>query len=156
MKGNAKVIECLNTILTGELTAINQYFLHSRMLQHWGLGKLGKKEYEASIDEMKHADQLIKRILFLEGLPNLQKYNKLQIGQSVKEIMEADLALEKDTFPLLRKFITICEDAKDYVSRDLLVSILASEEHHYDWLNTSLELYEKVGEANFIQSHMDV
>lgn len=156
MKGNAKVIESLNVILTGELTAINQYFLHARMLQHWGLGKMGKKEYEASIDEMKHADQLIKRILFLEGLPNLQKYNKLQIGQSVKEVMEADLALEKETLPLLKKFISICEDAKDYVSRDLLVSILASEEQHYDWLNTLLELYEKVGEANFLQSHMDV
>lgn len=155
MKGNPKVIEALNSVLTRELTAINQYFLHARMLQDWGLEKLGKLEYDASIDEMKHADQLIKRILFLEGLPNLQKLDKLNIGQNVKEVMESDLEVEKIAVPLLQECIATCEEAKDYTSRDLFASILASEEEHIDWLETQLGLLNKVGEQNFIQAQME-
>lgn len=154
MKGNPKIITALNDVLTGELTAINQYFLHSRMLQDWGLEKLAKLEYEASIDEMKHADQLIKRILFLEGLPNLQKLGKLKIGQNVQEILESDIAVENDAVPRLKNHIKLCEEESDYVTRDLFLSILASEEDHVDWLETQLGLLKKVGEQNFIQAQM--
>lgn len=156
MKGSKTVIAALNDCLTRELTAINQYFLHARMLQDWGLEKLGKLEYAASIDEMKHADALIKRILFLEGLPNLQKLGTLKIGQNVKEVLESDLAVEYDAVPNLKKSIKLAEEEQDYVSRDLFRAILDSEEHHIDWLETQLNLLEKVGEQNFIQSQMDV
>lgn len=155
MKGHPKVIEALNGVLTRELTAINQYFLHARMLEDWGLAKLGRLEYEASIDEMKHADQLIKRILFLEGLPNLQKLNKIRIGQNIKEILECDLAVENEAVPYLKECIKLAEDLQDYVSRDLFRSILDSEEHHIDWLETQHGLLEKVGEQNYIQSQME-
>ncbi len=155
MKGSQKVIDALNDVLTKELTAINQYFLHARMLQDWGLEKLGKLEYKASIDEMKHADELIKRILFLEGLPNVQKLSKVRIGQNVKEILEADLAVENEAVPALKDHIKLCEDEADYVSRDLFTEILASEEEHVDWLETQLDLLNKIGEQNFIQSQMD-
>ncbi len=155
MKGSQKVINALNDVLTKELTAINQYFLHARMLQDWGLEKLGKLEYKASIDEMKHADELIKRILFLEGLPNVQKLSKVRIGQNVKEILEADLAVENEAVPALKDHIKLCEDEADYVSRDLFTEILASEEEHVDWLETQLDLLNKIGEQNFIQSQMD-
>ncbi len=155
MKGSQKVINALNDVLTKELTAINQYFLHARMLQDWGLEKLGKLEYKASIDEMKHADELIKRSLFLEGLPNVQKLSKVRIGQNVKEILEADLAVENEAVPALKDHIKLCEDEADYVSRDLFTEILASEEEHVDWLETQLDLLNKIGEQNFIQSQMD-
>lgn len=155
MKGEPKVIEALNGVLTRELTAINQYFLHARMLEDWGLAKLGRLEYEASIDEMKHADQIIKRILFLEGLPNLQKLHKIRIGQNVKEILECDLAVENEAVPALKECIKIAEDLQDYVSRDLFRSILNSEEHHIDWLETQLGLLNKVGEQNYIQSQIE-
>lgn len=155
MKGSKKIIEALNESLTRELTAINQYFLHSRMLEDWGFEKLAKLEYAASIDEMKHADALIKRILFLEGLPNLQRLGTLKIGQNIKELLEADLAVEYDAVPNLKKAIKLSEEEQDYVSRDLFRAILDSEEHHIDWLETQLSLLEKVGEQNFIQSQMD-
>ncbi|MBG59230.1 MAG: bacterioferritin [Peredibacter sp.] len=155
MKGSKNVIKALNECLTRELTAINQYFLHARMLEDWGLEKLGKLEYEASIDEMKHADALIKRILFLEGLPNLQKLNNLRIGQNVKEVLEADLEVENEAVPHLKASIKIAEEEQDYVSRDLFRAILDSEEHHIDWLETQLGLLNKVGEQNFIQSQME-
>ena len=155
MKGNANIIAALNEVLGAELVAINQYFLHARMLEDWGLAKIGKLEYEASIDEMKHADQLIKRILFLEGLPNLQKYGKLRIGQNIKEVIEADLAVEHEAIPRLKQHIKLCETEADYVTRDILLSILSSEEHHVDWLETQLGLLEKVGEQNYIQSQMN-
>jgi bacterioferritin len=154
MKGSPKVIEALNGVLTKELTAINQYFLHARMLEDWGLTKLGKLEYDASIDEMNHADDLIKRILFLEGLPNLQKLGRIKIGQNVKEILAADLAVEHDALPYLKDCIELAENERDYVSRDLFSSILASEEEHIDWLETQQSLLEKIGEQNFIQSQM--
>ena len=154
MKGNKEIIAALNEVLTGELTAINQYFLHSRMLADWGLEKLAKLEYDASIDEMKHADELIKRILFLEGLPNLQKLGKLGIGQNVKELLESDLAVENDACPRLKKHIKLCEEESDYVTRDIFLSILASEEDHVDWLETQLGLLNKVGEQNYIQAQM--
>ncbi|MCO4755921.1 MAG: bacterioferritin [Bacteriovoracaceae bacterium] len=155
MKGSPKVIKALNECLTRELTAINQYFLHARMLQDWGLEKLGKLEYDASIDEMKHADALIKRILFLEGLPNLQKLNNLRIGQNVKEIIEADLEVEYEAVPHLKTSIKIAEEEQDYVSRDLFRAILDSEEHHIDWLETQQNILNKIGEQNFIQSQID-
>jgi len=155
MKGSKNVIKALNECLTRELTAINQYFLHARMLEDWGLEKLGKLEYEASIDEMKHADALIKRILFLEVLPNLQKLNNLRIGQNVKEVLEADLEVENEAVPHLKASIKIAEEEQDYVSRDLFRAILDSEEHHIDWLETQLGLLNKVGEQNFIQSQME-
>jgi bacterioferritin len=155
MKGSKAVIEALNSVLTKELTAINQYFLHSRMLQDWGLEKLGKLEYEASIDEMKHADMVIKRILFLEGLPNLQKLDKLKIGQDIKEVIEADLAVEYAAVPHLKKCIQIAEAELDFASRDLFLSILKSEEHHIDWLETQRDLVKAVGVQNYIQSQMD-
>lgn len=155
MKGSKKVIQALNDCLTRELTAINQYFLHARMLQDWGLEKLGKLEYDASIDEMKHADSIIKRILFLEGLPNLQKLGTLKIGQNVQEVLEADLEVEYEAVPNLKAAIKLAEEEQDYVSRDLFRSILDSEEHHIDWLETQLGLLKKVGEQNYIQSQMD-
>jgi bacterioferritin len=155
MKGSDKVIEALNSVLTKELTAINQYFLHARMLQNWGLEKLGKLEYEASIDEMKHADMVIKRILFLEGLPNLQKLNKLRIGQNVQEVIEADLEVEYDAVPHLKKCIQMAEAELDYASRDLFLDILKSEEHHIDWLETQRDLLKSVGQQNYMQSQME-
>lgn len=151
MKGDKQVIEYLNKVLTNELTAINQYFLHSRILGDWGVSELASKEYEESIDEMKHADQLIKRILFLEGLPNLQDLHKIMIGEDVKEILECDLKLESKAVPLLREAITHCEQVHDYVSRELFESILESEEEHVDWLETQLGLIGRMGLENFIQ-----
>lgn len=154
MKGDPRVIEFLNKALKNELTAINQYFLHARMLQDWGLEVLGKKEYQESIEEMEHADELIKRVLFLEGLPNLQDLGKLRIGESVREVLECDLALEHQAIPDLRDAIEHCEQVRDYVSRELFSKILDNEEEHVDWLETQLELLDKVGEQNYIQSQM--
>ena len=154
MKLDEKVITHLNKILGHELTAINQYFLHSRMLKDWGLDKLGDYEYSESVDEMKHADALIQRILFLEGLPNLQELNKLQIGENVGEILACDLKLEHMAIPDLRAAVAYCEQCGDYVTRDLLQGILVNEEEHVDWLETQLELIEKTGLENYIQSQM--
>ena len=155
MKGSANIIDALNTVLTQELTAINQYFLHARMFQNWGLEKIGKLEYEASIDEMKHADQVIKRILFLEGLPNLQRLNKIRVGQTVPEVIQADLEVEYEAVPNLKKFIKLCEEEHDYATRDLFLSILKSEEHHIDWLETQRDLIKAVGVQNYMQSQME-
>ena len=154
MQGDKQVIAHLNKILRNELTAINQYFLHSRMLKDWGLSRLGHYEYEESIDEMKHADRLIERILFLEGLPNLQDIGKLLIGQDVKEILECDLKLEETAIPDLREAIAHCESVRDYVSREILEDILESEEEHVDWLETNLALIDRVGIENYQQSQM--
>jgi len=154
MKGDSKVIKYLNKALKNELVAINQYFLHARMFENWGLNELNEKEYEESIDEMKHADALIKRILFLEGLPNLQDIGKIQVGENTEEILRCDLAIELEAVPVLREAIEYCEQAKDYVSRELFEDILAGEEEHIDWLETQLELIEKVGLQNYQQSKM--
>jgi bacterioferritin len=152
VKGDATIIGHLNKVLKNELTAINQYFLHSRILKDWGVKALADHEYEESMDEMKHADQLIERILFLEGLPNLQDLGKLFIGESVKEILECDLRLEMVAIPDLRAGIADAEKAGDYVSRDLFSSILDSEEEHVDWIETQLGLIEKIGEERYTQT----
>ena len=154
MKGDSVVIQHLNTVLGNELVAINQYFLHARMLQDWGLEKLGEHEYKESIDEMKHADLLIKRVLFLEGLPNLQDLGKLLIGENVREILECDLRLEMAGIPDLKAAIAYCETVADYGSRELFEDILESEEEHIDWLETQLSLIDRVGLENYQQSQM--
>ncbi len=149
--GDPETIRWLNVILKNELTAINQYFLHSRMLADWGLSTLAKKEYEESIDEMKHADALIKRVLFLGGLPNLQDLGKLMIGENVKEVISCDLSLEMMSYPDLKNAIVHCENVRDFGSRELFVHILESEEEHIDWLQTQLRLIEQMGIQNFVQ-----
>ena len=152
MQGNAKVIDYLNQVLKNELTAINQYFLHSRMFKNWGLPKLEDIEHRESIDEMKHADASIERILFLEGLPNLQDIGMLRIGENTKEIFVADLATELDAIPVLRSAIAFCESAGDYISREILTDILESEEEHVDWLDTQVNLIDKMGLENYLSS----
>ena len=154
MKTDAKVIDYLNKILKNELTAISQYFLHARMYQNWGLNELNEREYRESIDEMKHADRLIDRILFLEGLPNLQDIGKLLIGENVKEMLRSDLKLEMDSTPLVREAIAYCESCRDYVSRELLEAILTGEEEHIDWLETQLTLIDTIGLQNYLQSKL--
>lgn len=154
MKGDTTVIKHLNTILGNELVAINQYFLHARMLDNWGLKALGAKEYAESIDEMKHADALINRILFLEGLPNMQDLGKLSIGENTREVFECDLKIEHKALADLRIAIAHCESVKDFGSRELLENILVSEEEHVDWLETQLGLIDRIGLENFEQSGM--
>lgn len=154
MQGDPKTIEFLQRVLRNELTAINQYFLHARMFRHWGLRRLGEKEYEESIDEMKHADALVQRILFLEGLPNLQDLNKLYVGEHAIECLECDLRLEREAHPLLREAIAHTEQVRDYITRELFEKILESEEEHIDWLETQLELASKIGRENFLQSQI--
>ncbi len=152
MKGDKKVIKHLNKVLANELTAINQYFLHAKMFSNWGLHKLYEKEYHESIDEMKHADRLIERILFLEGLPNLQELGKIRIGEHTREIFECDLALELEALPDLREAIVHAEQVGDFVSRELFEAILTSEEEHVDWIETQLALIVRIGEENYQQS----
>jgi bacterioferritin len=150
MLRDQKVIEHLNTQLTNELTAINQYFLHARTLQHWGVTKLGKKEYDESIDEMKHADSLIQRILFLNGLPNVQRLNQVAVGETVEEILQADLSLEEKALGDLREAIAYCESVRDFVSRDLFLHILDSEEEHVDFLERQFDLIKQIGIERYI------
>ena len=154
MQGSAAIIDVLNEILTGELTAINQYFLHAKMCQNWGYKRLHQHIYKESIDEMKHADVLIERILFLEGLPNVQRLAKINIGQSVLEILKNDLAVEMVALPLLNKSIEACRAAGDNGTEHLLIEILESEEHHVDWLEAQLELVKQVGEAHYLSQQM--
>ncbi len=155
MKGDPQVIEFLNEALYNELTAINQYFLHAKMLKNWGLLELAKHEYEESIDEMKHADALAERILFLDGLPNFQALGKLRIGENPREILECDLALEMEAVPQLKTAIAHCEEVSDFVSRKLFADILESEEEHVDWLETQLSLIVRLGEQNYLQIKVD-
>ena len=155
MKGAAKVIEYLTKALYNELTAINQYFLHAKMLKNWGFKELAEHEYKESIDEMKHADKLSERILFLDGLPNFQALGKLRIGETPREILECDLALEQEALPPLREAIAYCESVADYVSRQLFVDILDSEEEHIDWLETQLSVIDRIGEPNYLLTKLD-
>jgi len=152
VRGDAKVLDYLNRALKNELTSINQYFLHARMLDNWGMRRLGKIEYDESIDEMKHADRLVKRILFLEGLPNLQDLGKLFIGEDVREILQCDLRREMEAHPMYKEAITYCESAQDFVTRELLVHIQKSEELHIDFIEEQLGLIEKMGLQNYVQS----
>ncbi len=154
MKGDSKVIEYLNKILGNELIAINQYFLHAKMYKNWGFEELAEHEYHESIDEMKHADKLTDRILMLEGLPNYQHLGRLRIGENTLEMLKCDLALEMDAIPDLKEGIAHCEMVQDYVSRELMVEILESEEEHVDWLETQLDLIGKIGIENYLQSKM--
>ena len=155
MKGDPKVIEFLNKALYNELTAINQYFLHAKMLKNWGLKDLAEHEYKESIDEMKHADRLAERILFLDGLPNFQALGKLRIGESPRELLECDLALEMEALPLLREAIAYCESTRDPVSRKLFTDILDSEEEHIDWIETQLALIARLGEQNYLLTKVE-
>ncbi|MDB5840299.1 MAG: bfr2 [Herminiimonas sp.] len=155
MKGDTNIIRLLNAQLTNELSAINQYFLHARMYQHWGLEKIGKKEYDESIGEMKHADKLINRILMLEGLPNLQALHKLMIGENTPEMLNCDLTLERMSQTTVKEGIAACETAGDYVSREVFQDILDDTEEHIDWIETQLALIDKVGIQNYLQSQLD-
>ncbi len=152
MRGDTRVLEYLNQALKNELTSINQYFLHSRMLDNWGMRRLGKLEYEESIDEMKHADRLVKRILFLEGLPNLQDLGKLFIGEDVREVLQCDLRRELEAHPMYKEAIAYCESVQDFVTRELLVHIQKSEEEHIDFIEEQLGLIDKMGLPNYVQS----
>jgi bacterioferritin len=151
MQGSETIIKALNKVLYNELIAINQYILHSRMLKNWGITKLAEYEYKESIDEMRHADQLVERILFLDGLPNLQDLGKLLIGEDVEEILKCDLKLEQQALPALRDGIEACERERDYVSRQVLETILASEEEHIDWIEAQFDLIERMGIENYVQ-----
>jgi len=155
MQGDTRVVEHLNAVLRNEMTAINQYFLHSRVLDHWGVVKLGAREYEESVDEMKHADLLIKRLLFLGGEPRLE-FDRLLIGKSVPEVLECDLRLEQLAMPELREAIPYCERVHDFVTRDLFSAILKGEEEHVDFLETQLELIDKIGRENYIQMQSEL
>jgi len=154
MKGSDKVLEYLNKVLANELTAINQYFLHARIYGNWGVAKLDKEVYQQSISAMKHADNLIERILFLEGLPNMQHMGKLMVGENTSEMLGCDLKLESLAIPLLREAIVCCEKSKDYVTREVFASILECEEGYVDWLETQIELIDKVGVENYLQSQI--
>jgi len=156
VKGSPAIISALNKVLANELTAINQYFLHARMLQDWGLAKIGKLEYDASLDEMKHADEIIKRILFLEGLPNVQKMHMVKIGQNIEEIIQSDLNVENAASKELKDCIALAETERDFISRDLFKNILESEEEHIDWLETQQSLIKSVGVQRYMQSQIEM